>query len=124
MVGVEPGTIVVVASAVVSMVVVVAFVVVATVGVVTAVVVAGAVVVVGAAVRSVGTILSNAWYDSSASMPPSVLAEESRQREVEALKEMDRQVASAVHLALHASTSATFVFLPMMLPVTPVPRGS
>ena len=87
--------------------------------------VAAAVVVVGTGVGSVGAIFSNASYvASSLRLPPTALLEDRRQREVEALNEMDRHVASAVHLALHASTSASFVCLSMSAPVIPAPRDS
>ena len=112
---------VVVASVVVAFVVVASAMVTAMV-VVASVVVAGAVVVVGTGVGSVGIIFSNASYAaSSLRLPPTALLEDNRQREEEALKEMDRHVASAVHLALHASTSSSFVCLPMSAPVIPEP---
>ena len=84
-------------------------------------------VVVAFWVATVGTIFSNA--SNAASSPrfaPTALLEDKRQREDEALKEMDRQVASAVHLALHASTSSSLVCLPIILLVIPepVPRDS
>ena len=117
---------VVVASVVEASVVVASVGVVATV-VIASVVVAGTVVVVGTGVGSVGTIFSNASYAaSSLKLPPTALLEDNRQREEEALNEMDRHVVSAVHLALHASTSSSFVCLPIRAPVIPepVPRDS
>ena len=90
--------------------------------VVISIVVVGAVVVVGSGVGSVGTIFSNASYSAfSLRLPSTALSEDSRQRKLVALKEMERHVASDVHLALHSSTSATLVCLPMRAPVIPEP---
>jgi len=82
-------------------------------------------VVVGAG-DVVGTFFSYASkpsvacrFGASAPMP----ALERRQRAEPVLNDIDRHVASAVHLALHSSTSATLVCSPMMLPVIPLPRG-
>ena len=90
--------------------------------VVISIVVVGAVVVVGSGVGSVGIIFSNASYSAfSLRLPSTALSEDSRQRKLVALKEMDRHVASDVHLASHSSTSATLVCLPMRAPVIPEP---
>ena len=91
-------------------------------------VVAGSVVAgAGTGVEMARETFSQASNPSSALSFPTLdasrlmLIEDSRQRVVAALKEIDRQLVSAVHMTWHSSTLATFICFPIMPKVRPPP---